>query len=40
MTSLTGKKLGILISSHPDKGDLEPVRRMAGAARIPFCLTP
>ena len=32
MATLTGKKLGILISSHPDKGDLEPVRRMAGAA--------
>lgn len=32
MGALTGKKLGILISSHPDKGDLEPVRRMASAA--------
>jgi sulfur relay (sulfurtransferase) complex TusBCD TusD component (DsrE family) len=32
MGTLAGKKLGILISSHPDKGDLEPVRHLAGAA--------
>jgi sulfur relay (sulfurtransferase) complex TusBCD TusD component (DsrE family) len=32
MGALAGKKLGILISSHPDKGDLGPVRHMTEAA--------
>lgn len=32
MSALAGKKLGILVSSHPDKGDLGPVRHLAEAA--------
>jgi sulfur relay (sulfurtransferase) complex TusBCD TusD component (DsrE family) len=32
MPALTGKKLGILVSSHPGKGDLARVRGLAGAA--------
>jgi sulfur relay (sulfurtransferase) complex TusBCD TusD component (DsrE family) len=32
MEAIAGKKLGILISSHPDKGDLVPVSRLAEAA--------
>jgi len=32
MGALAGKKLGILISSHPDKGDLAPVRHLTEAA--------
>jgi predicted peroxiredoxin len=32
MAALTEKKLGILVSSHPDKGDLAHVRGLAGAA--------
>lgn len=32
MTETAGKKLGILVSSHPDKGDLRHVNGLAGAA--------
>ena len=32
MTETAGKKLGILVSSHPDKGDLAHVNGLAGAA--------
>lgn len=32
MAELSGKKLGILLSSHPDKGDVPLVRRLAEEA--------
>ncbi|MDH5527382.1 MAG: DsrE family protein [Nitrospirota bacterium] len=33
MSIATGKKLGILLSAHPDKGDLPAIRGLALAAR-------
>lgn len=32
MTEIAGKKLGVLVSSHPDKGDMGPVSELLAAS--------